>query len=357
MFSPFLRKSSMYAALTLLLFSCRQPIDIDTDRTVVPTNLPEITDFAPKVGWLGDRIIITGKNFVNVQKVMLDTLTLDSVVVISPNRISARIPDRVSSDGFTQFLWTQSIINRASNMSVTTRVGIATSNYQLALANGSITGFISIEKKPFDSVVVMVTHASKNWIGQTLTGYGASLGFSGFYRIALTSLNIGTSNTAITDGADFSIRPFLTGYTFSPAEQTIIIQNGRTVGETEFKASKVPTEIMPSVTSITPNTASSFSGGTETGTTIVLNGKGFTGVRKVMIGIPYPASPGSSAISVGYTEATAVTINSDNQITVKLPRLDRTKTVSGKTYTNCQIYLLRDDASLLAPQRINITYI
>jgi hypothetical protein len=129
------------------------------------------------------------------------------------------------------------------------------------------------------------------------------------------------------------------------------------VGETEFKASKVPTETMPTVTSISPNTASSFSGGTETGTTIVLGGKGFTGVRKVMLGIPYPASPGSLAVSVGYTEATAVTINSDNQITVTLPRLDRTTTVSGKTYTNCHIYLLRDDASLLAPQRVSITYI
>ncbi|MBL7992284.1 MAG: IPT/TIG domain-containing protein [Candidatus Kapabacteria bacterium] len=242
-------------------------------------------------------------------------------------------------------------------MSVTTRVGIATSNYQIALTNGSITGFISIDKKPFDSVVVMVTHAPKNWLGQTLTGYTANMSFSGFYIIALTSLNIGTSNIAITDGADFSIRPFLHGYAFSPAEQTVIIQNGRTVGETEFKASKVLTETMPTVTSISPNMASSFSGGTETGTTIVLGGKGFTGVRKVMIGIPYPASPGSSAISVSYTEATAVTINSDNQITVTLPRLDRTKTVSGRTYANCQIYLVRDDASLLAPQRISITYI
>ena len=72
MFKRFLSVTSLYTALALLLFSCRQPIDLDIDRSVVATNLPEITDFSPKVVRDGDRITITGKNFVNVKKVMLD---------------------------------------------------------------------------------------------------------------------------------------------------------------------------------------------------------------------------------------------------------------------------------------------
>ena len=340
-----LRKSSMCAALTLLLFSCRQPIDIDTDRSVVPTNLPEITDFSPKAVKLGDRITITGKNFVNVQRVTLDTLTLDSIVIISPNRISARIPAN------PEYRFT-----RIYNIAVTTRVGVAESKQQIAVAYSSMTGFISLNDQPLDSVIIMATHSPKNWVGQAMTGYSYPKS-SGFYSVALLSLNTGLLYTTVVNGTDFTIRPFLDGYAFSPVEQSVTIRSIQAIGETEFKASKVPTETMPTVTSISPNMASSFSGGTETGTTIVLGGKGFTGVRKVMIGIPYPASPGSSALSVGYTEATTVTINSDNQITVTLPRLDRTKTVSGRTYTNCQIYLVRDDASLLAPQRISITYI
>jgi hypothetical protein len=348
MLQNLLRKSSMYAALTLLLFSCRQPIDLDTDRTVVATNLPEITDFSPKVGWLGDRITITGKNFVNVQKVMLDTLTLDSIIVENRNRMSARIPNHILQGAVNT--------SRTYKISVTTSIGVAEAQQKIALSVTSITGFISLNEQPLDSVVVVITYVAKNLATQTLTGYGINMKSPGFYDIWSNNINTG-SNTNIPNGSDFTIRPFLSGYAFSPAEQTVIIQNGRTVGETEFKASKVPTETMPTVTSISPNTASSFSGGTETGITIVLGGKGFTGVRKVMLGIPYPASPGSLAVSVGYTEATAVTINSDNQITVTLPRLDRTTTVSGKTYTNCHIYLLRDDASLLAPQRVSITYI
>ncbi len=348
MVQRFLSIISLCAALTLLLFSCRQPIDLDVDRSVVATNLPEITDFSPKVVRIrnGDRITITGKNFVNVKKVMIDTLTLDSIIIENRGRISARVPNQAPRGSIT--------ISRTYKISVFTPIGVTESQQKVALADNSLTGFISFNEQPLDSVVIIATYTAKNLVTQTLTGYGINMKSSGFYDIWIPNINAGSFT--VPNGANFTVRPFLSGYTFTPAEQTVTFQNQQGIGETEFKASKVPPDKMPEFTSITPSTGYSFSGSAETGTLIELRGKGFTGLRKIMIGIPYQA-PGSQSIRVEYTEATEFTMKSDGELSVRLPRFDRTKALSGRTYPNCQIYLLRDDASILAPQRISITYI
>ncbi len=346
MLTKFFYSAGVCVVLMMFTASCRQPIDLDTDRTVVPTNLPEITDFSPKAGWMGDRITITGKNFVNVQKVMMDTLTLDSVVVESPNQISAYIP-------YSHFY----ISDRIYKLSVVTKLGIAESKEVIGLSNGSIAGFVSFDSAPLDNVILVATHSPKNWTGQAISGRDYNMKSSGFYAIQLSSINTGVLYSSVINGAVFNIRPFLSGYTFTPTESNVLIQNLQAVGNNEFKAKAVPAEKLPEVTSVTPNAASSFSGGAETGTDVVLRGKGFAKIQKVMLGISYPSSPGSTSVSYGYAEATTFTIDGDNQLTIRLPRLDRTKTVSGKTYTNCQIYLLTDEGSLLAPQRISITYI
>ncbi len=346
MIQRFLSVTSFCAALALLLFSCRQPIDLDVDRSVVATNLPEITDFSPKVVRNGDRIMITGKNFVNVKKVMLDTLVLDSIIIENRGRMTARVLNQASQGTIR--------MSRAYKISVFTPIGVAESRQKIALSDYSITGFISFNEQPLDSVIIIATYTTKSLVTQTLTGHGINMKSSGFYDIWIPNINSGSFN--VPNGADFTVRPFLSGYAFSPSEQTVTFQNQQGVGGTEFKASKVPADKMPEFTSITPSTGYSFSGSAETGTLIELRGKGFTGLRKIMIGIPYQI-PGTQSVTVGYTEATEFTMKSDGELSVRIPRFDRTKALSGRTYTNCQIYLLRDDASILAPQRISITYI
>ena len=334
MFSSFLRKSSVCAALILLLFSCRQPQDLDTDRRVVPTNLPEIIDFSPKAGNWSTRITINGKNFVNVQRVMLDTLILDSVVVESPTRIQAKIPGARQPYGFLY-------------LSVTTGRGTAKASEGFVRAWGIASGKITLDKQPLDSTILYLSKPLNNVttiIAANILGlpkgwfilYGSELGGD--------------------DSKEIILRPFKSGYSFAPNERRFL-KGLDIIGGQDFEATRLPPERLPSVTSITPSVGASY-GWSETGTTIVLAGTGFTKVKKAVIVTPYPspdlANPHSTTL--GYKEAKAITIENDNKISIAIPRLDGTKAIPGRTY-NCQIYLLTDEGSIVAPQRVNITYL
>lgn len=338
MLQNLLRKSSVCAVLTLFLFSCRQPIDLDTDRTVVPTNLPEITDFSPKAGLEG-RVTITGKNFVNVQTVKLDTLTLDSVVVESPTLLHAYIP----------YIY---IPIRMSfgvlSLSVTTKRGTSQASEGFVYAYGTATGKIVLNKQPLDSTILYVSSPSDNF---TNIMAASTPGFpKGWYLLYYVN-DPGTYNTK-----EAIIHPFKSGYSFSPVERRIV-RGSNIVGGQDFEATPIPSERLPSVTSVSPNSGQSF-GWQKNGTTITLGGTGLTSVKKVVIVIPYPsyelANP--SATTLGYTEAKEITIDSDNQITMKLPQLDGTRVIPGRPY-NCQIYLLLENGSVAVPQRISITYL
>lgn len=343
--SHILRTIATGVALTLLLFSCRQPQDLDTDRTVVPTNLPEIIDFSPKAG--AGRITITGKNFVNVQMVKLDTLTLDSVVVESSTLLHAYIPfgyRYLSNRTYIPITMPWGVLN----LSVITKRGTTQATEGFVYAYGTASGKIILNKQPLDSTLLYVSSPTDNFtnimaantagfpIGWYLLYYGNDPG----YYITKEAI----------------VRPYKSGYSFSPMERRIV-RGLNIVGGQDFEASPIPPERLPSVTSITPSVGASY-GWSETGTTIVLSGTGFNKVKKAVIVTPYPspemANPYSTTL--GYKEAKAITIESDNKLSIAIPRLDGTKAIPGRTY-NCQIYLLTDEGSIVAPQRISITYL
>ncbi len=336
MLTKFFYYARVCAVLMMFTASCRQPIDLDTDRTVVPTNLPEIIDFSPKAGWMGDRITITGKNFVNVQKVVLDTLTLDSVVVESPSRISAHIPE------FRPPIIPPSI--GLKTIKLTAKLGTAMSiENSFAFTSRCIAGRVMSKNQPLDSVVFIIV-GEKNTttrVETSVSQFGA-----GWYNIYYSPSGY-TVNPNETENV--IIQPFRNGYSFSPRTRSIRTLPGYTpIGGQDFEGKPLADNLLPSVVSITPNSGFSYSGSAETGTTLALRGTNFSKVKKIIVG--YPAAP-------NFSEVLDFTINNDNQITLKLPRFDRTKALSGKTYTNCQIYLLTDEGSLLAPQRITITYL
>jgi hypothetical protein len=338
MFSLFLRKSSVCAALILLLFSCRQPIDLDTNRTVVPTNLPEITDFSPKASSGGTRVTIIGKNFVNVQKVMLDTLQLDSVIVESRTRLSARLP------------WLPyNTLRGVFTLSVTTKLGTAQAPDGFVREFGIAAGKVTLHNQILDSTLFYLSKPLDNF---TTIGHLTAQGFpKGWYFVYFRDDPQGrfTKETVV--------RPFKSGYRFFPTERRILQGNG-IIGGQDFEATPLSSEGLPSVTSISPTMGTSY-GWKNNGTTIVLHGTGFSRVQKVVIGIPYPSSnlTNPTVTTLCYTEAKEIMINSNSQITVTLPQLDGTKAIPGRTYTNCQIYLLLDEGSIVVPQRISIIYL
>lgn len=341
-----LRKSSMYAALTLLLFSCRQPIDLDTDRTVVPTNLPEITDFSPKVGTFDEKITIIGKNFVNVESVMLDNIQLDSVRVESRNRITARLPFGRAAAGVYK--------SGLRSLSVTTKSGVGVSQPEFALAWGMILGKITMNGAPLDGTEIFFRNAIRDKSGKASTSLQSlfSGNFASGWFLAGTSNFYPPTNPRF-DPEEFIIRPFRSGYTFTPPERTILTgDRGRVTQVQEFEATPTPPENMPTVSAITPDTASSSgASGTPTGTEITIRGKGLSGVRRILIGVLY--TPFMRASEYIYHEAIILSVEGDTQVTVRLPRMSYL--VLGTVYTNCPVYVVRDDTSLLAPQRITIT--
>lgn len=332
------------AALTLLLFSCRQPNDLDTDRTVVPTNLPEIIDFSPKASNWSARITINGKNFVNVQRVMLDTLILDSVVVESPNRIQAIIPAPKPGQPWV-------LPYGVLYLSVTTSRGTTKASEGFVRAWGTASGKITLGKQPLDSTILYLSKPLNNLTAIISTDIATnSFGFpKGWFLLYGSALGG-------DDSKEIVLRPFKSGYSFAPNERRFL-KGLDIIGGQDFEATLLPPERLPSVISITPSVGASY-GWSETGTTIVLSGTGFNKVKKIVIVTPYPspemANPYSTTL--GYKEVKAITIESDNKISIAIPRLDGTKAIPGRTY-NCQVYLLTDEGSIVAPQRINITYL
>ncbi len=159
------------------------------------------------------------------------------------------------------------------------------------------------------------------------------------------------------------IRPIRSGYGFRPVERIVSARGGRrlTIAQ-DFEAFITPAQQMPEVTSVVPNSGRSFSDTSQQiGTTITLTGKGFSEVRKVLIGVPYTYTAALNLIhhfvsSVIFSEASVVQIANDSQMTIRLPRLQSQLAIRGGQYVNCRILILRDDTSLLVPQRISIQY-
>ncbi len=341
-----LRILGINAVLALLLFSCRQPSDLDTDRTVVPINVPEITDFSPKVGTFDEKITIIGKNFVNVESVMLDNIRLDSVRVENRNLITAQLPFGRGAAGVYK--------SGLRSLSVTTKSGVGVSQPQFALAWGMILGRITMNGKLLDSTEVFFRNTIRDKSGKASTYLQSQ--FSGNFASGwfLANLSNFYPSLANFDQEEFVVRPFRSGYTFTPAERTMVTEGrGKITKVQEFEAALTPPQSMPTVSAITPDTVASNGGsGTPTGTEMTIRGKGLSDVRRVLIGVLYPILQRASEYI--YSEATILSVEGDTQVTVRLPRLPNNYVVLGSIYTNCRVYILRDDTSLLASQHITI---
>lgn len=349
------------AVLTLLLFSCRQAQDLDTDRMVVPTNLPEITDFSPKAGSLGDTITIVGKNFTDVKSLAIDKLPITSYKVLNSNRIVAILPTEAVITTMAQ-LFRQGFLT----LNVATKLGTASAPSSFVMAQGMITGKIMLNNDPLDSADLFLTIPSRNLSGQTdLTILRQQIIFSnprqGWY--IFDSDNFLLQSSLLQNPEEITIRPIRSGYGFRPVERIVSTRGGRrlTIAQ-DFEAFITPAQQMPEVTSVVPNSGRSFSDTSQQiGTTITLTGKGFSEVRKVLIGVPYTYTAALSLIhpfvsSVIFSEANVVQIANDSQMTIRLPRLQSRLAIRGGQYVNCRILILRDDTSLLVPQRISIQY-
>ncbi len=353
---------SFSLSMTLaLLLSCRQPQDLDTDRTVVPTNLPEITDFSPKAGYLGDTITIIGKNFLNVESVGIDKLPITSYKIVSSNRIVAILPTEAVITTMAQ-LFRQGFLT----LNVATKLGTASAPSTFIMAQGMITGKIMIANAPLDSADIFLTIPSRNLSGQTdLTMLRQQIIFSnphpGWY--ILDSDNFLLQASLLQNPEEITIRPMRSGYGFRPVERIVSTRGRRqlTIAQ-DFEAFITPAQQMPEVTSVVPNSGRSFSDTSQqTGTTITLAGKGFSEVRKVLIGVPYTYTAALNLIhffvsSIIFSEASVVLISNDSQMTIRLPRLQSQLAIRGGQYGNCRILIIRDDTSLLVPQRISIQY-
>lgn len=362
--SHILHMFGISAVLTLLLFSCRQAQDLDTDRTVVPTNLPEITDFSPKAGYLGDTLTIIGKNFLNVESVGIAGLSAPMEFrVVNPHRIIAILPVE------TPQITTAQIFRRGFlPLTVKAKLGTAYAPNDFLMLRGLISGSITLNNEPLDSADIFLTIPSKNLSGQAdLKIYRQTImsNFTspriGWYFVDNESFLLQASQ--YLEPGDVTIRPVRSGYGFKPIVQTIRINSNRrlTVAQ-NFEAVITPREQMPEVTSVVPTFGSSFSATmTETGTDITLRGKGFSEVRKVFIGVTYSYSRFPVGLIVSpflnnfiFTEASSIQILNDSQMTIRLPRLPHQIAVRGDQFNNCRILIVRDDTSLLAPQRITI---
>lgn len=362
--SHILRILGINAVLALLLFSCRQPSDLDTDRTVVPINVPEITDFSPKAGYLGDTITIVGKNFVNVESVTI--LGLPSPMefrVVNTNRIISILPVE------TPQITTAQVFRRGFlPLTVKAKLGTAYAPSDFLMLRGLISGRITLNNEPLDSADIFLTIPSKDLSGQAdLKIYRQTImpNFTnpriGWYFVDNESFLLQASQ--YLEPGEVTIRPIRSGYGFKPIVQTIRTNGNRrlTIAQ-NFEAVITPPEQMPEVTSVVPTFGSSFSTSmTETGTDITLRGKGFTEVRKVFIGVTYSYSrlPISLIVSpflnnLIFTEVSSIQILNDSQMTIRLPRLPHQIAVRGDQFNNCRILIVRDDTSLLASQRITI---
>lgn len=338
---------SIYAVLGLP--ACRTVIDLDTERTVTATNLPEITDVSPKYGFLNTRIIITGRNFHDVQKVLLDTMQFDSVRVENASTIRCVLrytAGRVAE--FYAFGW--------RDVSVVTKRGTAVVRSIYATGTG-IVGRITSSTKDIPDSVHLVIYERSGAIGSQHRS-GVSAFGKGAYHVTAQAGDFGRWR-----GNTYTIRPFLHGYGFRPIER-IAVPLEVLLGEQDFEAVRVPAEQMPQIKDIKPLMGESYSSGEKTGSEIALTGKGFTGIRKILFGVFYSIDPLTSDPSIyasnnelnRYEEATTFTVVSDTLLKVNIPRLNSRRIYSYDAPFESTIYLLRDDAAATTPQRIRIKY-
>jgi IPT/TIG domain len=331
----------VFSFLCYAVVGCKPSIDLDTGRTINPVNLPEITDIEPKGISLQTEttVTITGKNFVNVEQVSFDTTLASAFRVESPNRIVATFAQNPfwRSRNFRQ-------------VSIKGRPGTTTSERLIGFGE-AISGRINIpEAKPPGGVYLYCKQGEQQmFVMSSNVQYPQNWVLSSsYYYLALSNL----VSTEPTNGL-LTVRPFLSGYTFTPAEQSITPEL-KPFGGFDFTGRKVNATETLEVSDIQPREGASNSGGERTGTDVTVSGKGFTRMQKVLVTVRY-GNTGGSADQITFEEGTIVRIDSDKQMVIRVPRFDRKYAFSGRFY-DCQIYLLREDTSVLGEQNIRVKY-
>jgi hypothetical protein len=334
----------MYVVFSLICYvfvGCTPSIDLDTGRTINPVNLPEITDIEPKgISLLTETTVtITGKNFVSVEQVSFDTTLASAFRVESPNRIVAifaRNP-RPLTRIFRQ-------------ISVKARLG-ATTSERLVGFGEALSGRVSIpEAKPPGNVYLYCQPAEqKMFVSNSNLQYPQNWVLSSSYFY----ITLGGIVDAESARGLLTVRPFLSGYTFTPAERSVD-PTIKVIGGLDFAGQKVNVTETLEVSDIQPREGVSNSGGERTGTDLMVTGKGFTRVQKVLVTVRYGNISGSAG-QITFEEGAIVRIDSDKQMVVRVPRFDRKYAFSGRFY-DCQIYLLREDTSVLGEQNIRVKY-
>jgi hypothetical protein len=333
----------------VLLASCQQAIDLDTNRTVTATNLPEITDVSPKIVWFGDNITITGKNFVNVERLQLGSITLDSVRVLSPTQVTARIPN------FNSTLYYQQLFNRRllAPLSLSAKLGTAQYKFNIAWASNRVQGFVTAEGRQLDSVLTSLTHVALGRVvfpsfGETSQGF-----FTGDVTIFSPALQTGT---------EIIVRPFLSGYRFTPTEARVrTTAVGGTdlivLGSPEFTATRVPTEQLPQVQVLLPTTASIQAPRTssrflDTTISITVRGVRLSGVKQALLQ-EESVFNGVNFVPSQTRRPLTLRIENDAEISVQVRE---TATAFARPIKHSRLYLIGDNGSILASQRFTIIH-
>lgn len=351
----------LFASICFAMLGCKPVIELETDRTIVAVNLPEITDLEPKAlsPFTTARVTIIGKNFIDVEQVQLNTTVVNSTVsqTLIAQSITVESPNRIIATFSTSSPFNFSNV-ALSRVTVTAKRGVSTSDRFIIVGN-AFSGRITIDKKPFDNVLLYCTKAPQTVcifdVKALAQNSVASEAAKGYYSLPLYAFGSGLpmSNNFLLQGK-FTFRPFLSGHSFTPSE-LMFEGDASAVGGLDFTGRKLTTDEMPTVSDVQPRSGVSNSGGEQTGTDFTVSGKGFSGLQKVLIAVRY-GNPSDPDEQFSFEEGRILHIDNDTQVVIRLPRFDRTKAFSGAVY-NCRIYLLRNDTSVLAEQMISIRYI
>jgi hypothetical protein len=351
----------LFASIYFIMLGCKPVIELETDRTIVAVNLPEITDLEPKAlsPFTTAKVTIIGKNFTDVEQVQLNTTVLNSTVLqtLIAQSFTVENPNRIVATFSTSSPFNFSNIG-LSRVTITAKRGASASD-RFIIVGRAFSGRITIDKKPFDNVLFYCTKAPQTVcifdVKALAQNVAASEAARGYYSLPLYAFGDGLpmNNNFLLQGK-FTFRPFLTGHAFTPSE-LVFEGDAGAVGGLDFTGQKLPTVEIPTVSDIQPRFGVSNSGGQQTGTDFTVNGKGLSGLQKVLVAVRY-GNPSNPDEQFSFEEGSILHIDNDAQVVIRLPRFDRTKAFSGSVY-NCRIYLLRNDTSVLAEQVISVRYI
>ncbi|MFM2182483.1 MAG: hypothetical protein RJB61_777, partial [Actinomycetota bacterium] len=246
-----------------------------TTNFIVGLPAPTIASFSPASGGIGTSVTILGDNFQSGSEVRFNGALATNVTVSSLTQIIAVVPAGTTTGPIT--------------VTTTSGTGTSATNFTF-VPPPTVTSFTPLSGIIGSSVTVS---------GSNLTG--ASVRFNGTLAVTVTVANNGNSLTAVV-----------------PAGATTGQISVTTTGGTATSTASYL--VLPAVTSLVPAT-----GPVTGGTTVLINGTGFTGVSGVTFG-------GIAAVSFDVVNSTQISAVSPATVTVGVANVQVT-TVSGSSST------------------------